>query len=298
MTKLQRGRTTGPRTFAPVLLVGAAIGLFAFVGASGADVSAVSGSAYGASVNLNVAGVGAVSAGPLPTVTLPASGGNESASLATISVPPFLTTGLAEVSTQGTTGAGGSSTSSARLVGVSALAGNLTADVISSACTASETDISGSSTLTNAMLRLTDGDPTTLDVSPAPNTTLTGNVGGQSFSVILNEQIETADAITVNAVHITLNGPLATGDIILSQSHCDIVRAAGTTTSTEATTSTTEATTTTTEATTTTTQATTTTTRQPRAKCNAGRGNGSEIDPATGRDCDPGNSGGRNQGGD
>ncbi|MDQ3484274.1 MAG: hypothetical protein M3445_02505 [Actinomycetota bacterium] len=33
-----------------------------------------------------------------------------------------------------------------------------------------------------------------------------------------------------------------------------------------------------------------------QAKCNAGRGNGSESTPAT--DCDPGNSGGKNNGGD
>jgi hypothetical protein len=32
------------------------------------------------------------------------------------------------------------------------------------------------------------------------------------------------------------------------------------------------------------------------AKCNSGRGNGSETTPAT--DCDPGNSGGHNNGGD
>lgn len=32
------------------------------------------------------------------------------------------------------------------------------------------------------------------------------------------------------------------------------------------------------------------------AKCNAGRGNGSEL--VLGVDCDPGNSGGHNQGGD
>ena len=34
---------------------------------------------------------------------------------------------------------------------------------------------------------------------------------------------------------------------------------------------------------------------EPR-KCNSGRGNGSETAPEN--DCDPGNSGGRNQGGD
>ena len=35
---------------------------------------------------------------------------------------------------------------------------------------------------------------------------------------------------------------------------------------------------------------------EPPAKCNSGRGNGSETTPAT--DCDPGNSGDHNNGGD
>ncbi|MGI8684349.1 MAG: hypothetical protein ACR2MO_04540 [Acidimicrobiales bacterium] len=35
---------------------------------------------------------------------------------------------------------------------------------------------------------------------------------------------------------------------------------------------------------------------EPTAKCNSGRGNGSETMPAN--DCDPGNSGGHNNGGD
>ncbi len=34
----------------------------------------------------------------------------------------------------------------------------------------------------------------------------------------------------------------------------------------------------------------------PNAKCNSGSGNSSETDPAS--DCDPGNSGGKNNGGD
>ena len=35
---------------------------------------------------------------------------------------------------------------------------------------------------------------------------------------------------------------------------------------------------------------------EPARKCNSGRGNGSETTPAN--DCDPGNSGGHNNGGD
>jgi hypothetical protein len=34
----------------------------------------------------------------------------------------------------------------------------------------------------------------------------------------------------------------------------------------------------------------------PKGKCNSGRGNASETDPSN--DCDPGNSGGHNNGGD
>ena len=34
----------------------------------------------------------------------------------------------------------------------------------------------------------------------------------------------------------------------------------------------------------------------PKDKCNSGNGNASETDPSN--DCDPGNSGGKNQGGD
>ncbi len=36
--------------------------------------------------------------------------------------------------------------------------------------------------------------------------------------------------------------------------------------------------------------------KPPKAKCNSGRGNGSEL--RNGVDCDPGRSGGRNNGGD
>jgi hypothetical protein len=59
----------------------------------------------------------------------------------------------------------------------------------------------------------------TVAVNPGPNTTLT--VAGLA-TVILNEQITSANTITVNAVHILLNLGLATGDIIIAQSHCDI----------------------------------------------------------------------------
>ena len=83
-----------------------------------------------------------------------------------------------------------------------------------------------------------------------------------------------------------------------------------TTTTTSSTTTTKKPTTTTTASTTTTKKPTTTTTTIPckdvdtkkyppkpcKPKCNSGRGNGSETKP-NGDDCDPGNSGGHNNGG-
>jgi hypothetical protein len=179
----------------------------------------VSGSAFGVSVNATVAGIH-VTAGPAPTVTLPPTGGNLSQSLVSIcagTACSVLSAGILNAATQGSTTGSPTSASSASVATVNALAGVLTADVIASNCTASSSGVSGSSTLTNAKL-----SGATLAVNPGPNTTLT--VAGLA-TVILNEQITSSsggtNAITVNAVHILLNLGLATGDIIIAQSHCD-----------------------------------------------------------------------------
>jgi hypothetical protein len=175
----------------------------------------VSGSAFGVSVNATVAGIH-VTAGPAPTVTLPPTGGNLSQSLVSIcagTACSVLSAGILNAATQGSTTGSPTSASSASVATVNALAGVVTADVIASNCTASTSGVSGSSTLTNAKV-----GGATVAVNPGPNTTLT--VAGLA-TVILNEQITTANSITVNAVHILLNLGLATGDIIIAQSHCD-----------------------------------------------------------------------------
>jgi hypothetical protein len=176
----------------------------------------VSGSAFGVSVNTTVAGIH-VTAGPAPTVTLPPTGGNLSQSLVSIcagTACSVLSAGILNAATQGSTTGSPTSSASASVATVNALAGVVTADVIASSCTASSTGVSGSSTLTNAKV-----GGATVAVNPGPNTTLT--VAGLA-TVILNEQITSANTITVNAVHILLNLGLATGDIIIAQSHCDI----------------------------------------------------------------------------
>jgi len=199
-----------------------------------ADVTDVSGSgAFGESVNVTVLGTGSVNSGPMPSVTLPSGGGGPvTDSLANVNLPGVLTTGLLNVSTQGTNlgSHSGTSTSSAQVAGatlLSALAPSLggspllTADVISSQCTSNGDGSSGSSTLVGVSVA---GSP--VAVNPAPNTTI--DVLG-AITVTLNEQIVSntggETSITVNAVHVRLNlDGIATGDVILSQSRC---RAAG-----------------------------------------------------------------------
>jgi hypothetical protein len=185
----------------------------------------VSGSAFAESINLKVAGI-TVTSGPTPSLTLPPTGGNLSQSVVSICVGTgcnVLSTGILNAATQGSTTGSPTSASSASVATVNALGvlmpgGLLTADVIASKCTADASGTSGSATLTNVKVA-----GATVAVNPGPNTTI--NVAGLA-TVILNEQTTSSsggtNSITVNAVHIIVNaGVLASGDIILAQSHCD-----------------------------------------------------------------------------
>jgi hypothetical protein len=179
----------------------------------------VSGSAFAVSVNANVAGIN-VTAGPTPTVTLPATGGNLSQSVVSIcagTACSVLSAGILNAATQGSTTGAPTSASSASAATVNVLAGVLTADAISSKCTADSSGTTGSASLANARL-----SGLAIAANPGPNTTLT--VAGLA-TVVLNEQTTSSsggtNAITVNAVHVKLNLGLATGDIIIGQSHCD-----------------------------------------------------------------------------
>src|SRR5262245_7917498 len=213
---------------AVVVLMAVCCVVIALAAPASADVTDVSGSgAFGESVDVSVLGTGSVSSGPMPTVTLPSGGGGPvTDSLAKVSLPGVLTTGLLNVGTQGTNlgSHNGTSTSSAQVNGMTLLAALapslggdpvLTADVISSQCTSNGDGSSGSSNLVGLEIA-GNGEA----VSPPPNTTI--DVLG-AVSVTLNEQIVTNSpgetAITVNAVHVRLNlDGLATGDIILSRS--------------------------------------------------------------------------------
>ena len=135
--------------------------------------------------------------------------------------------GPLSVSTQGVPG--GTVTSSAsvgqpRGVGP----GPVEADGVSSTCSAGASGVSGSTTITNGRLATStnaDGSPLATEpvpASPSVNYTRTGAITnvGDTFRVVFNEQIVEGGAITVNAVHVYLLGPTATGDVVIGQSRC------------------------------------------------------------------------------
>jgi hypothetical protein len=202
----------------------------AMAGPAAADVTDVGGSgAFGVFVNATVTGGPAVNVGPVPSVDLPAGGGNVSDSLAKVDASPVLKAGLLEVSSQGgNLGTHqGFATSQASVADVevvkNAVGGDplLAADLITAQCTSNGDGSVGQSSIIDGKA---GGNP--IPVNPPPNTTIPI---GSIATVVLNEQIVTntpgvETKITVNAVHITLNVGGISGEVIISQARC---RAAG-----------------------------------------------------------------------
>lgn len=186
------------------------------------DVVAVSGSAFGAEVDIR--GDADESFGPAPSVTLPTTGGGPfNSTLNTGGDGVFLTTGALDVTTEGTDvgTSSGSATSVAEVSNVAFQNLIFDADQVVSEC-ASGVDASvGQTTLTNASTL--NGD---LPTNPAPNTTLT--VG--DWTVVVNEQVAHESAIgltsiTVNAVRLTPGSGLdLSGDVIIGQVQCGAYR--------------------------------------------------------------------------
>jgi hypothetical protein len=202
----------------------------ATAGPAAADVTDVGGSgAFGVSVTATVVGGPTVDVGPIPSVDLPADGGNVSDDLASADASPVLDTGLLQVSSEGgNLGTHqGFATSLASVADVTvvedAVDGDplLAADLITAQCTSNGDGSVGQSSLFDAEVA---GNP--IAVNPPPNTTIPI---GSIATVVLNEQIVTntpgvETKITVNAVHITLNVGGISGEVIISQARC---RAAG-----------------------------------------------------------------------
>ncbi len=256
-----RGIRVGFRGKVVLALMALSAGIFVSVaGSSSADVTGVVGSAYGYSAPDTVLFGGAQAPiGPVPTVTLPAAGSalpiTAHADTGRVAYGPgvLFTSGPIDVSTEGSTGAGGSVTSTAHIENnPTSTAGEIVyAGTIDSTCIADEngvtTDVAlsgpGDAGHSAPTLRISDGNPdidgdetyVDLPVNPAPNLTISGNLEGvgDHFTVVFNEQILNADgSTTVNAVHEYLLGPTLTGNLLIGQVTCGVTAGPSTTSTT------------------------------------------------------------------
>lgn len=217
-----------------------AVGVLAGAGPASADVTAVKGSAYGYFASVSLFGGPAMTAGPAPTVTLPASGSaipiTASAMTGMVQFGPAIlfSSGPITVSTTGTLGPAGSVASSTSITSINT-SGNevFTATSATSSCTASETTRTGTTTITNGTLQTSEGNPDVtgdetvvmIPTNPAPNTTYNGTLEsvGDSFQYIFNEQIVNPDgSLTVYAAHLRLIGPTAVGNLYIGKSECGV----------------------------------------------------------------------------
>ena len=237
---LRSSRRTTRGTLLVVALV--AGGLLGAGEPASAAVSAVKGSAYGYSANIQLFGTQQPPAGPAPVATLASNASNspQTASAATGSVAygpaTFFSSGQLDVSTQGATGAAGSVTSSTNIANVNTSQSEaFTATNVASSCNATGSGVSGSTTITGGTLETDSGDGTTahppvtvnVPANPTPNTTFEGHVHVNgvidTFTYVFNEQVVNADgSITVYAAHEYLHGPSATGDLFIGKSECGV----------------------------------------------------------------------------
>lgn len=197
----------------------------------------VSGGAYGALVDLHaLLGLVGVRVGPIPQVTLPASGGLEAETLLGLSVPGIISSATLPALTVGAVGPhAAGSTSVATVENLDVLDGLITADAIVALC----------SSWGNGSIAVTGGEGSslvnlviagnTIAANPEPNTKIPLLDGFLKIGdVILNEQVYSGDgvhtsAVDVNMLHVKLadggvllNGQLLSGDIVVSSAHCDV----------------------------------------------------------------------------
>lgn len=210
-----------------------------------ADVSAVTGSAFGYQCIVNVFTFTCSPPGPAPSVTLPSNGAPQSASLgqgsAVAGPATIFSWGQIQVSSSGSLGSTGGVTSSSTVTNVNASGQeNFTASSLLSSCTANEASgASGSTTINGGTLVVDNGDsdPTnaipdhapvqvTLDTTPAAGTTIPGHVHigptTDEFTWTFNEQSTTNGVLTVTAAHQDLIGPTAVGDLWVGRVVCGV----------------------------------------------------------------------------
>jgi hypothetical protein len=193
----------------------------------GPQPNSVSGEAFGVSVKVSVSGA-EVTVGPTPHVVLCPDGGMAADQVLRVSVPNTAVSDTLSVSTTGAIGPNrASAQSKATVEHVNVLNGLVTAELVVAMSSSTADGSTATSTAEGStLLGLSINGSAPVDVTPAPNTTI--SILGVG-TVILNEQLPGGDgvhtsALTVNMIHVIVNDPLkaATGDVIVSSAHSDV----------------------------------------------------------------------------
>ena len=191
---------------------------------------ALTGNAFGESVDVMALGRFQVTSGPLASATLPAGGGGPftgSSVNARVSDGLFgdlLRLDVLQASTQGGKRADGSIfvASSADVTKASLVNGLITVDGLHSECLATTASGGGQSSTNVVNLRVA-GLAVQMAGGFGPNSSVT--VPGVG-TLILNEQVSSGSGLnqsrSVNGLHLKLDGLLAKGDVVLAHSDCGI----------------------------------------------------------------------------
>lgn len=220
------------RSLAAALVVAMTLGLYVMK-PTGADaaVASVTGGAFGAyAANISLFGTPQPPNGPHPTVTLPPGGGSVQQSDPdghAINYGPatLFISGALTVESSGTTGATGSVTSRAHIVGDAEGRDPLRWTDLTQTCSAATNGAtSGTTTIVGGTVTSTTGT-TTVPTNPPVNHTVTGVVPGanDNFRIVFNERsVDASGVLTITAAHLYLLGPTARGDVFIGQVRCGV----------------------------------------------------------------------------
>jgi LPXTG-motif cell wall-anchored protein len=167
-----------------------------------------SGSAYALSVATTLLHQPLVKIDPVPTAMYP-RGANESLAQVGPNLAGLVTANVLNASA---TLKGRTQHSAASIADV-VVKDILSATVISAECTSSGKDVTGSASVADLTV-----------LGQKVDTSIDGHIDVLGIATVrINEQIRKGDSLTVNAVHVTIGGPvhgIAAADIVLSQAKC------------------------------------------------------------------------------
>jgi hypothetical protein len=203
------------------------IAAFMLIAAGVGSISAqtYSGQAYTVGLTVDVLNQPLITTNVTDTGDLPNAGGNISLTSVGVTLPGnIVTVGSSNSSTSGGPAPGTISQSAASInnLNVGILGAAITADVVSSttSCTCPGSVRTGNSVITNLQI---GGVPVVIDGTPN-QTIVVALSGSRVLTVVIDEQILQPRSITVNALHITLEDPLAltTTNVIVASARSGI----------------------------------------------------------------------------